>query len=218
VTGLPDAVVFDCDGTLADTEPISDRAWADVLSERGYVPTEADARATVGRPYRETFAHFAAKLPLGDPTVFRQALRERFLARFATELALFEDATGLVRTLAARGVPVGVASSSSHAHVDRVLERAGLTALVEVVVGSDDVTRHKPDPTPYLTAVALLGAEPSRSAAIEDTDVGVASARAAGLYTIAVVRGHVPAADLAAADRVVTTVTIADLEAGPWTC
>lgn len=217
MTGLPQAVVFDCDGTLADTEPISDRAWADVLTERGYIPTTADARATVGRPYPETFAYFAARVPLGDPTAFRRALRERFRTRFDTELELFEDTNGLVRTLASRGVVVGVASSSTHAHVIRVLERAGLTSLVDVVVGSDDVPRHKPHPEPYRHAVAALGADPSRAAAIEDTDVGVASARAAGLYTIAVVRGHVPAADLAAADRVVGTVTLADLEAGPWT-
>jgi HAD superfamily hydrolase (TIGR01509 family) len=216
VTGLPQAVVFDCDGTLADTEPISDRAWADVLLDRGYVPTSADARATVGRPYPETFAHFDARVPLGDPVVFRRALRERFLARFATELTLFDDAVGLLRTLAARGVPIAVASSSTHAHVARVLERGGLHDLVDAVIGSDDVTRHKPHPEPYRRALRLLGAEPSRSAAVEDTDVGVASARAAGLFTIAVVRGHVPAGDLAAADRVVTTVTLDDLEAGPW--
>lgn len=217
MTALPEAVVFDCDGTLADTEPISDRAWADVLRERGYVPTAVDARATVGRPYVETFAHFDAQVRLGDPLAFRHALRERFLARFATELELFDDTVGLVRTLASRGVSIGVASSSTHAHVDRVLERAGIGALVDVVVGSDDVTRHKPHPDPYRHAVALLGAEPARSAAVEDTDVGVASARAAGLYTIAVVRGHVTAEDLAEADRVVTTVTLADLEGGPWT-
>src|SRR6056297_3396141 len=120
---LPQAVVFDCDGTLADTEPISDRAWADVLVERGYSPTASDARATVGRPYPETFAHFAARVDLGEPTAFRRALRERFLARFATELELFEDSVGLLRTLAARGVPIGVASSSSHDHVARVLSR-----------------------------------------------------------------------------------------------
>jgi len=217
VTGLPQAVIFDCDGTLADTEPISDRAWADVLRERGYVPTEVDARTTVGRPYRETFAHFDARVPLGDPAVFRRALRERFLARFATELELFEDTVGLLRTLAGRGVPIGVASSSTHAHVVRVLDRAGVRALVNVVVGSDDVTRHKPDPEPYLAAARLLDAVPGRSLAVEDTDVGVASARAAGLFTIAVVRGHVPAGDLAAADRVVSTVSLEVLEAGPWT-
>lgn len=213
---LPQAVVFDCDGTLADTEPISDRAWADVLVERGYVPTEEDARATVGRPYRETFAHFAARVPLGDPDAFRTALRARFLTRFATELELFADAIDLLRTVAARGVPVGVASSSTHAHVVRVLDRAQVTDLVGVVVGSDDVRNHKPHPEPYLRAAAALGVDPVGAVAIEDTDVGVASARAAGLYTIAVVRGHVAVEDLAAADRVVRTVTLGDLAAGPW--
>ncbi len=213
---LPQAVVFDCDGTLADTEPISDRAWADVLSERGYTPTAADARATVGRPYPETFAYFAGRVDLGEPSAFRRALRTRFLDRFATELELFEDTVGVLRTLASRGVPIAVASSSSHEHVARVLGRARLTRLVDVVIGSDDVVRHKPHPEPYLQAVGALGADPAASVAVEDTDVGVASALAAGLYTVAVVRGHVPAAELVAADRVVTTLTLDDLEARRW--
>ena len=98
----------------------------------------------------------------------------------------------------------------------RVLGRARLTRLVDVVIGSDDVVRHKPHPEPYLQAVGALGADPAASVAVEDTDVGVASALAAGLYTVAVVRGHVPAAELVAADRVVTTLTLDDLEARRW--
>lgn len=207
-------VVFDCDGTIADTEPISDRAWADVLGELGYRPTDEDRRATVGRPYAATFAHFAQRVPLGDPVAFRTRLRARFLARFDTELELFDDVVGVVRSVAAAGVLVAVASSSSRTHVERVLERAGLSAAVDVVVGAEDVDRHKPDPEPYLRAAAGLGMPPARCRAVEDTVVGVTSARAAGLYTIAVVRGHVPREELAHADRVVLTLSVDDLALG----
>ncbi len=211
----PAGVVFDCDGTLADTEPISDAAWADVLGDLGYVPTDEDRRATVGRPYPVTFAHFATRVPLGDPAAFRGRLRARFLARFDADLTLFDDAVGVLRELVAAGVPVAVASSSSHAHVDRVLARAGVAELVGAVIGADDVTRHKPQPEPYLSAATALGVPPRRCAAVEDTDVGVASARAAGMFTVAVLRGHLPPADLAHAHRVVERLTRADLSPGP---
>ena len=209
--GRPAGVVFDCDGTLADTEPISDAAWADVLGEHGYVPTEEDRRATVGRPYPVTFAHFAARVPLGEPAAFRVGLRERFLARFESELTLFGDAVGVLRELAAAGIPVAVASSSSHAHVDRVLARAEVQDLVGAVIGADDVTRHKPDPEPYLAAATQLGVAPRACSAVEDTDVGVSSARAAGMFTVAVVRGHLPRADLAHAHRVVDRLRRCDV-------
>ena len=209
----PAGVVFDCDGTLADTEPIAQASWTDVLDAFGYVPTEQDRRATLGRPYPVTFAHFAQRVPLGDPVSFRRRLRERFLTRFETELVLFDDAIGVLRALVDAGVPVGVASSSSRDHVLRVLERAEVVPVVGAVVGADDVDRHKPHPAPYLAAAAQLGVAPGRCAAVEDSDVGVASARAAGMFTVAVVRGHLPRAELSEAHRVVDRLTRADLEA-----
>lgn len=207
-------VVFDCDGTLADTEPISDRAWADVLGELGYVPTLEDRRMTVGRPYAVTFAHFAQRVPLGDPAVFRDRVRDRFLARFDTELELFDDAVGTLRSVTAAGLKVAVASSSTRAHVVRVLERADLTTEVSAIVAAEDVARHKPHPEPYLRAAATLGTPPARCRAVEDTVVGVTSARAAGLYTVAVVRGYVPGDELVHADRVVSSLDVSDLTLG----
>lgn len=211
------AVVFDCDGTLADTEPISDRAWTDVLGGYGYTPTREDALATIGLPFDRTFGHFSTKAALGDPVVFRRALRERFLARLDTELSVFEDAVGVLREVAATGFPVAVASSSSRSHVERILARGQITELVTVVVGAEDVARHKPHPEPYLLAATKLGVPPQRCRAVEDTAVGVASAQAAGMYTVAVVRGHQTAADLLAADRVVEVLTFNDLEPTRWT-
>lgn len=215
--GIPPAraVVFDCDGTLADTEPISHRAWADALGGSGYEPTDEDHRATVGRPYAATFAHFAARVEIDDPVAFRERLRARFRTRFATELRLFDDAVEVLRTVAAAGLPVAVASSSTRGHVERVLAMGGLAGLVTAIVGAEDVARHKPDPEPYLLAASRLGVAAPHCRAVEDTGVGVASARAAGMYTVAVLRGHLSAADLDHADRVVATLTAADLAIGP---
>jgi HAD superfamily hydrolase (TIGR01509 family) len=211
---LPSAVVFDCDGTLADTESLSDRAWTETLARRGYTATPADFRAVIGRPFPQNWAYFAARHDLGDQATFRAELRDRFVALFDAELTLYADAVTTLRTLVEHDVPVAVASSSSREHVERVLERGALTGLVAAIVGADDVERHKPDPAPYLLACDALGATPTATAAVEDTPVGIAAATAAGLFTVGVVRAATSAAELDAADRVVHEVTVASLVRG----
>jgi HAD superfamily hydrolase (TIGR01509 family) len=210
---LPPAVVFDCDGTLADTESLSERAWVETLGSRGYAASSEDFRAVIGHPFPQNWAYFAARAELGPLEAFRGELRERFIELFDRELVLHEDAVTTIRELAAAGVPIAVASSSSHGHVLRVLERGGLSDHVGAVVGADDVTRHKPDPEPYLAAAAALGEAPGRCTAVEDTPVGVASAVAAGMFTVAIVRLHVPATELGAAHRVVTRLELSALTA-----
>jgi HAD superfamily hydrolase (TIGR01509 family) len=205
---LPAGVVFDCDGTLADTESLSDRAWTDTLQGYGYRATRADFRAVVGHPFSQNWAYFTERAELGDPDRFRAALRARFAELFDRDLALHDDALTTLRTLADAGVPIAVASSSTHAHVDRVLERGGIVDAVRAVIGADDVTEHKPAPGPYLAAAGALGLPPERCVAVEDTGVGVASAMAAGMFTVAVLRDHQTTSDLAAADRVVSTITV----------
>ncbi len=205
----PAGVVFDCDGTLADTESISDRAWADVLGIRGYVPEGADRLAVTGQTFATTFAYFSDRAPLGERTTFREEIRDRFHARLDVELTFFEDAVATLRELVAEGIPVAVASSSPRAHVELLLERAAITELVGAVVGADDVDRHKPDPEPYRLAARHLGVDPRACSAVEDTAVGVASARAAGMFTVAVLRGHVPRDDLGDAHRIVERLTAA---------
>jgi HAD superfamily hydrolase (TIGR01509 family) len=208
---LPEAVVFDCDGTLVDTESISDRAWTETLGTYGYHPTGADFRAVVGHPFGQNWAYFSELVDLGDQERFRTALRARFGELFDRELELHDDALDTLRALADAGVPIAVASSSTHAHVDRVLARGGIVDAVAAVIGADDVDEHKPLPRPYLAAADALGVAPERCVAVEDTGVGVTSATAAGMFTVAVLRAHQSAEDLAGAHRVVDAVTVAAL-------
>jgi HAD superfamily hydrolase (TIGR01509 family) len=205
---LPPAVVFDCDGTLADTESLSDQAWRESLAVYGYEATEADFRAVIGYPFPQNWAYFSARVDLGDQAEFRGKLRARFLELFDRDLELHDDAVGTLRQLAEAGVPIAVASSSSHEHVRRVLARGQLTDLVDAIVGADDVPLHKPDPTPYVVAARHLGVEAHRCTAVEDTPVGVAAAVGAGMFTVAVVRAHADAAELGQAHRVVDQVTL----------
>jgi HAD superfamily hydrolase (TIGR01509 family) len=202
-------VVFDCDGTLVDTEPLSERAWTEVLAHRGYATTAQDFDHVLGRHDAHSYAYFDERTGgLGDPGRFRTELREVFYALFDRELEVFDDVVATIRELAAAGVPVAVASSSLRSHVERVMERCGLTDVVRAALGSDDTSEHKPHPAPYLTAAQRLGVEAERCTAVEDTRVGIASARAAGMFTVAVRRPHIPEADLAAAHRRVDQLSV----------
>jgi HAD superfamily hydrolase (TIGR01509 family) len=210
VTGLATrlaGVLFDCDGTLADTERLSARAWRDVLGRRGVEVTASDHAAIIGRAWPHGFHHFSRRADLGDVDTFRAELRARARAIQAAELELFPDAVATLRACVAAGLPVAVASSSTRAHVLRCLDRGGLTSDVAAVVGADDVADHKPHPAPYLAAAAALGVPASACTAIEDTPIGVASALAAGAFTVAVSRGVVDPDGLVEADRVVDELT-----------
>lgn len=210
-TGMPHGVVFDCDGTIADTESLSSRAWTETLARHGYVPGPEDFAAVIGHPFPHNWAYFSERVDLGDETVFRRSMRARFLELFDRELEIHRDAVVTIRQLHGHRIPVAVASSSSHEHVDRVLERAGVTGMVGAVVGADDVARHKPDPEPYLVAAEQLGVSPTGCAAVEDTTVGLASALAAGMFTVGIVRAHGSEHDLADAHRVVHGLSLAAL-------
>jgi HAD superfamily hydrolase (TIGR01509 family) len=209
--GMPSGVVFDCDGTLADTETLSARAWREVLAPRGVEVTDADHTAIIGRAWPHGFEHFSARGDLGDIDEFRAELRAHAAEIYADGLELFPDAVATLLALTGAGIPVAVASSSSRAHVLRCLERGGLVEHVTAVVGADDVRDHKPHPEPYLVAAAAIGVDPTRCTAVEDTPIGVASARAAGAFTVAVERGVVDPAGLTSADRVVAELEVAAL-------
>lgn len=208
MTALPDAVLFDCDGTLADTESISAACWQEALAERGYRMTEADARSVLGHPFVRSFAHYADKVALGDPARFREELRACFGERLTRELVLYDDALETLRSLRSKGVPVAVVSSSSRAHVRRILEQGEITGQVGLIVGADDVEEHKPSPCPYRVAARQLGVDPGRCTVVEDTATGIAAGVAAGCFVVGVQRPHNDLGTLRAAHRVVAAVTV----------
>lgn len=207
----PHGVVFDCDGTLADTESLSKIAWREQLDEVGYTPTVEDFLHITGHPFPHNWAYFSGKVDLGDQQRFRTRLRQRYVELTDAGLPLYDDAIATLRQLVDNGTPVAVASSSSREHVLRVLEQADIATLVRAVVAFGDTERAKPHPDPYLAAARYLNGDPSLCAAVEDTPVGVASAVSAGLFTVAVVRRATDPATLAAAHRVVSQLTVAVL-------
>lgn len=211
---VPVAVVFDCDGTIVDTEPISRAVLSRVLPRYGYEPTAEDFDAIVGHPSHRTYAYLAERADLPPADEFSAEIRERWSRSHAQGIAVFPDAVETIRALGERGVPVAVTSSSSRGHVLRSLEAAGVAESVVAYLGADDVTDHKPHPEPYLAAARAMGIDPRRCSAVEDTATGVAAARAAGMFTVAVVREGDPDR-FAEAERVVERITVAALVPPP---
>ena len=189
----PAAVIFDVDGTLVDSEPLSYRTWERELARHGYALTTEDITQTRGFGFPEVHAYFAERIhDFPDIDAFWPRFSGSLFALIDTEMPLFEDAIGAARELRARGMPIAVASSSPRARVDRTLAAAGLAGLFDVVVAGDEVERGKPAPDLFLAAAEKLGVPPERCVAVEDSPVGVESALAAGMTVVAVARspGH----------------------------
>jgi len=183
-----EAVVFDCDGVLVDSEPIADAVWSEVLSERGYEATEADGDACRGLTEPATYGYFAERadlLPYDEHMAALDALR---VPRMEKDLKSFPDTDDTVRALAAQGVPMAVASSSRRRALEGKLEIVGLRRYFDAIVGGDEVEAGKPAPHVFVEAARRLGLPPSACLAIEDSDNGAAAAVAAGMRTIMVRR------------------------------
>jgi HAD superfamily hydrolase (TIGR01509 family) len=207
-----DAVVFDCDGLLAETESAWTRAETAIFREHGHDFGPAQKQVLIGGTLASggmaMADHFG--LPGAGP-----ALAARLAGLVWQELAAgapaLPGAHNVAEILLRRGIPIAVASNSPRRFVDAALGSAGLADLFKIIVLSDDVERGKPAPDLYLTACSRLHAEPARSVAFEDSRTGVASARAAGMFVIAV-----PSAPGAALDAHVTYPSLADTELGSW--
>ncbi len=204
------AVIFDCDGTLVDSEPLAERAWALALARHGYELAADDLEGVQGLAFGVVHARFAEKAALPDGEAFWATYAAALLPLLDAELEPFEDAVQTARQLRERGVSLAVASSSRRERLDRTLARAGLDGVFSVSVAGDEIARGKPAPDMFLLAAEWLGAEPSSCVVIEDSAPGVAAGLAAGMATVAVLRDGVAEAALAAAHRVVRRLS-ADL-------
>jgi HAD superfamily hydrolase (TIGR01509 family) len=213
-----EAVVFDFDGLIIDSEWVIYETAAAAFEAHGHeLPLEA--WATVVGTNRHDEAEEWAELCAGLGITFDRAdFDESYEAQDRSNrdtLPALPGVVELVAALAADGVPLAIASSSSRAWLDRHVGRLGLDAHFASLVGADVVGGvGKPAPDVYLRACADLGADPARSVALEDSANGVAAAKAAGMAVVAVPGVVTRSHDLSAADLLVATLeglTVADL-------
>jgi HAD superfamily hydrolase (TIGR01509 family) len=183
-----EAVVFDNDGLLLDTEHAWTRAETTLFARHGETFTTEHKRALIGTSRAESAAKLEGMLGLPDHgEQLMDELHELVMVELDGGVPPRPGALELLAAVRAAGLPVGLASNSSREFVERALSVAGLlNGHFDVIVSADDVAAPKPAPDLYLAACAALGAAPERTAALEDSPPGVASARAAGLFVIAV--------------------------------
>ncbi|MFG2122074.1 HAD-IA family hydrolase [Streptomyces sp. NPDC048710] len=175
------AVLFDMDGTLVDTE----RLWWEAVEQVAGRPlTEADQPEVLGRPVEHTAAWLAAAADRTEADLAAELHRE-FAARVRTGIVPRPGALDLLDALAAADVPTALVTASPRAVADVVLDALGAERFA-VSVTADDTARTKPAPDPYLAACRALGVDPAACVAVEDTETGVASAEAAGCAVLAV--------------------------------
>jgi HAD superfamily hydrolase (TIGR01509 family) len=183
-----DAIVFDNDGLLLDTEEAWTRAEVDLFERYDRTFTMEHKRSLLGSSRSIAAAKLEAMLERpGDGERLMDELHDLVMEEALHGTPPRPGAVELLTALIEAGRPVALASNSSRSFVERTLGGAGLLDdHFATIVTADDVERPKPAPDLYLAACAALGADPARSAALEDSAPGVASAHAAGLYVIAV--------------------------------
>ena len=201
------AVVFDFNGTLSDDEPVLCEIFMHLFAEHG--------KPMSGQEY---FDHLAG---LSDPEIVTTGLGEdhpdvrgviaerehRYRAAAADGSTIHEHVREAVR-FAADHAPLAVCSGAARAEIEPVVNAAGIAGYFRAVVSSDDVTHGKPDPEGYVKTLELLEADPARAVVFEDTEAGIASARAAGVGRVLAMRATLEPHRLAEADELIDRLDV----------
>ena len=206
-----EAVVFDLDGVLIQSEEVWDTVREQFTRERGGRYDAEIQRAMMGMSSTEwsSFLHETAGIS-DSPEQINDAVVERMLAAYREELPLIDGAVEAVERLAA-AYTLAVASSSNRPLIDAVLETAGLTRFFAATVSSEEVARGKPAPDVYLEAARRLGLDATRCAAVEDSHGGIRSAKAAAMRVIAIPNPSYPPDEESLAQADVVLRSLAEL-------
>lgn len=195
---MVEAVVFDCDGVLVDSESLAWEAWRRVLGTYDVEVTEDDMQGLTGRSQSDVYAAFAARGDLPPQPRLDEQISSVLFELFDRGLRVFPDVPRTLEALTENGIRLAVASSSARDRLDRTLALVELTGWFETSVAGDEVENAKPQPDLFLEVARRLGVSPGACVAIEDTPAGVASARGAGMCTIGVLRGDYTGLELGA--------------------
>ncbi len=208
------ALVFDFDGLIVDTETSSFESWREIFIEHGCELTYDVWVDCIGRPggYFDAPAHLARLTGLSlDPKQLR-ARRDARFHEMNLGLPMRPGVEAYLLDARRLGLKIGIASSASGARVRRHLDHLGVLNHFHVLKCLEDTTAHKPDPTPYRAVVEALGVAPAEAIAFEDAPHGVASAKGAGLFCVAVPNRVTQRLDFSQADVRVDSLDSLPLE------
>jgi HAD superfamily hydrolase (TIGR01509 family) len=206
-----EAVVFDLDGVLLDSEQVWDDAREQLAKERGGRWHAQAQRDMMGMSSTEwsRYMHETVGLPEPPEEINREVV-ERLSATYREQLPALPCARAAVERLAARW-PLGLASSSNRELIDLALELLGVQHLFAATVSSEEVARGKPAPDVYLEAARRLQVDPANAAAVEDSNNGILAAKAAGMRVLAIPNRHFPPDEEALAQADVVLDSLAEL-------
>lgn len=208
----PDLVIFDCDGVLVDSEPISLDVMLDVLQDAGVaISHETGYRQMLGKSLSTNIAWVEETYHLSVTETHLGNMRDRLFERFRTEL---RPVVGVAKAIEQLGMDVCVASSSQPDRIALSLELTGLSPLFgENCFSATMVAKGKPAPDLFLYAAKTMGVAPERCVVIEDSPAGIRAAKAAGMKVVAFVgASHAAPARLAeTVEKLVPDAMIADM-------
>ena len=206
-----DAVVFDLDGVLLDSEQLWDEAREELARERGGRWHERAQRDMMGMSSPEWSRYMHDVIGLREPPEEIDAeVVARIERRYRERLPLLPGAAEAVERLAARW-PLGLATSSNREIVDLVLEVSGLDRFFRATVSSEEVPRGKPAPDVFLEAARRLRVAAERTAVVEDSENGILAGRAAGMRVVAIPNPHFPPGEVALAEADVVLRSLVEL-------
>ena len=184
---LYDAVIFDLDGLLIDSETVYMRAWREAASRVGFDMTLGFYQDIVGMPYQDCLSQAVAHFGPGFPTDrFVEVSNEIRAELLADGMKLKPGSVALLDYLASRDMPLAVASSSRREYVTGHLGTLEIDHYFSTIVTRSEVARGKPHPDPYLLAAEKIGADPKNCLALEDSRHGIQSALTAGMAVVMV--------------------------------
>jgi beta-phosphoglucomutase family hydrolase len=176
-----EALIFDCDGTLADTMPLHFRAWCSILTPLGITFTEKRFYQLGGMPTERIIGILSEEsgIAVGDITQLRDRKEQEFLNQLKHVQAV--PAVYRIADEFRNRLPIAVASGGYRDIVRQTLEHIGVDQWIQALVCAEDTARHKPEPDVFLEAARRLGVAPTKCVAFEDTDIGLEAIRRAGM-------------------------------------
>lgn len=200
----PQAILFDLDGLLIETERLILDISIEMMKERGQPDGEAFFLGLIGKSHDMVTQLMLETFPDMDVAGFDAEHQQRVQARYDQGIPFKPGAMELLGSLRADGFPIAIATNSARASGQNKLNRTGIGEFVDDMVGYDDVGSPKPAPDLYIEAARRVGADPAQCVAFEDSDTGVRAAKGAGCYVIQVPDMLEPQTDLA--DMIVPTL------------
>ncbi|HOK43335.1 MAG TPA: HAD family phosphatase [Thermoclostridium caenicola] len=208
------ALVFDMDGVIIDSEPIQCEIAVAVMRSFGAEPSPSELYEFIGVTNQTMWPILKERHNIkASVEELLERQQEYKKKRFFQEPIEAIDGIGdLVKTAVAKGLKIALATSSPRYFAEHILKTTGLMPYFDVMVTADDITRSKPDPEIYLKAAQHLGIEPAACVAIEDAELGIQSAKSAGMRVIAFKNPNSGRQDTSKADFVVTSIRDIDLD------